>query len=64
MAKKTILVCDRCGFELAGKADVELALDGTEAWQSSVRGRGEEPRGVFPCKNFVRCRGEMQIVER
>lgn len=63
MAKK-ILVCDRCGFELTGRADVEMALEGTDSWQEAQRDRGEEPRGVFPCKNFIRCRGEMQIVER
>ena len=60
MAKK--LVCDRCGLELTDKDDVELALDGTWAWQTAVRRRGLEPRGVYPCKNFIRCRGEMQLV--
>ncbi|MBI2836199.1 MAG: hypothetical protein HYX85_00705 [Chloroflexi bacterium] len=64
MAKKRILICDRCGFELTGKNDVELALDGAESWQTAQRGRGEEPRGVFPCKNFIRCHGEMQLIER
>ncbi len=64
MAKKTILVCDRCGYELTEKGDVDLALAGTETWQSAVKARGATPRGVYPCKNFIRCGGEMQVVKR
>ncbi len=58
------LVCDRCGKELTEKKDVELALEGTEAWQAAVRARGAEPRGVYPCENFMHCGGEMQLVKR
>ena len=57
------LVCDKCGFELTEKEDVNLALDGMEAWQNAQRGRGCEPRGVFPCKYYFRCQGEMQLVK-
>ena len=56
------LVCDRCGFELTYKEDVNLALEGQEAWEMAVRARGDEPRGIFPCKNYMHCHGEMQIV--
>ncbi len=62
MAKK--LVCDRCGIELTEKYDVEMAIEGTETWQAAVRARGAEPRGVYPCKNFARCGGEMKLVNR
>ncbi len=55
------LVCDRCGMELTEKENVELALEGMEAWQTAVRARGAEPRGVFPCKNHIRCGGEMKL---
>ena len=56
------LVCDRCGKELTDKDDIELALEGTKAWQAAVRARGAEPRGVFPCENYVRCGGEMILL--
>lgn len=59
-----ILVCDRCGFELTEKDDVNMALDGSASWQRAVRERGGEPRGVYPCKHYIRCQGEMQIVEK
>jgi len=39
-----------------------MALDGMWAWQSAVRARGLEPRGVYPCKNFIRCGGEMMLI--
>ncbi len=55
------LVCDRCGAELTDKYDIELALEGMEAWQATVRARGGEPRGVLPCENYVRCGGEMKL---
>ncbi|MBN1643673.1 MAG: hypothetical protein JW856_02475 [Dehalococcoidales bacterium] len=58
-----ILVCDRCGFELTEIEDIALALDGTDAWQDAVRARGEEPRGLFPCKYHMRCKGEMILVK-
>ncbi|MBN2238131.1 MAG: hypothetical protein JW712_00005 [Dehalococcoidales bacterium] len=57
------LVCDRCGREISSPADIELVLAGTEAWQNSVRTRGEEPRGLFPCEYYRICKGEMIIVE-
>ena len=57
------LVCDRCGFELDQREDILLALDGTEAWQNACRSRGEEPRGVFPCKHYRLCKGEMILVK-
>ena len=54
-----ILVCDRCGFVIDERDDINKAMDGSDAWQSSVRNRGAEPRGIYPCKNFIRCQGEM-----
>jgi hypothetical protein len=57
------LVCDRCGRELTEPYEIELALDGMEAWRASVRARGEEPRGVFPCESYARCGGEMIAVD-
>jgi len=59
-----ILVCDRCGFELSEKDEVNMALEGSNAWQTAAYERGEEPRGVYPCKHYIRCHGEMQIVEK
>jgi hypothetical protein len=53
------LVCDRCGRVLDNPADIELVMAGMTAWQNSVRARGEEPRGVFPCEHYIRCGGEM-----
>jgi hypothetical protein len=35
-----------------------------DAWENAVRARGEEPRGVFPCKNYVRCHGEMIVMKK
>ena len=57
------LVCDRCGLELSDKDDIELALEGKWAWEAAVRARGIEPRGIIPCKNIVRCGGEIKLVE-
>ncbi len=57
------LVCDRCGMELADKHDIELVLEGMDAWQAAVRARGAEPRGVFLCENYIRCGGEMELVD-
>ncbi len=61
MAKK--LVCDRCGYELTEKDDLDLAFEGQEAWAKSAREHGAEARGVIPCKNYVRCHGEMILTE-
>ncbi|MFC1990242.1 hypothetical protein ACFLVW_06810 [Chloroflexota bacterium] len=57
------LVCDRCGLELTDKSDIELAFEGQEAWEVAVKVRGNEPRGVYPCKSYISCGGEMQVVE-
>lgn len=57
------LVCDRCGREITNPADIELVLAGMEAWQNSVRTRGEEPRGLFPCEYHRICKGEMIITD-
>lgn len=58
-----ILVCDKCGFELTEPEAIMMALDGVESWRNACRDRGEEPRGVFPCKYYINCKGQMQIVE-
>ena len=60
MIKK--LVCDRCGLEITEKEDIEIALEGKEAWTGAVRVRGGKPRGVLPCENYVRCAGEMESI--
>ena len=57
------LVCDKCGFELDQREDIVLALDGTDAWQDACRRRSEEPRGVFPCKYYFQCKGEMILLK-
>jgi len=59
MARK--LVCDRCGLELKEKDDLDLAFEGKEAWEATVRARGDKPRGIIPCKNYIRCGGEMVL---
>ena len=61
MMKK--LVCDRCGRELTGAYDIDLAFAGKEAWAARVRASGSEARGIFPCENYVRCGGEMIVVD-
>jgi hypothetical protein len=60
MPKK--LRCDRCGFRLSDPEDVGLALEGEYAWATAVQARGDEPRGVFPCKHYIRCGGEVIVV--
>ena len=64
MRKKLVLVCDKCGKELTERENVELALEGKEAWEAAIRAKGVEPRGVFPCENFIRCGGEMKLIRR
>ena len=56
-------VCDKCGKELTEKYDIYAALEGSAAWHASVRARGEEPRGIFPCENYRNCGGEMIHIE-
>ncbi len=55
------LVCDRCGLELKNKDDVDIALEGKEAWEKTVKARGGKPRGIIPCEHYIRCGGEMQL---
>jgi len=55
------LVCDRCGLELTDIDDIDLAFEGKAAWEAMCRAHGVEPRGVLPCKNYVRCRGEIVL---
>ncbi len=55
------LICDRCGLELKDKDDVDIALEGEEAWEKAAKARGGKPRGIIPCKNYIRCGGEMQL---
>jgi hypothetical protein len=57
------LVCDKCGFELTEKEDIDLAFEGEAAWQEAQRSRGCEPRGIFPCKYHFQCKGELQFVK-
>jgi len=56
------LVCDRCGIELTEKYDVEMALEGRKAWEAALRAKGVEPRGIIPCENYIRCGGEMELI--
>ncbi|MBA7469563.1 hypothetical protein ES703_104956 [subsurface metagenome] len=56
------LVCDRCGLELTDREDINLALEGKWAWEAACRAHGVEPRGILPCKNYVRCGGEIVLV--
>ena len=55
------LVCDRCGLELTDRDDIELAIEGKWAWEAACRVHGVEPRGILPCKNYVRCGGEIVL---
>ena len=57
------LVCDRCGKEISENSEIEQIVVGADAWMMSVRARGEEPRGIYPCKNYINCGGEMVVVE-
>lgn len=56
------LVCDRCGKELTDKEDLDIALEGKETWAATARARGEQPRGILPCEDYMRCGGEMMLV--
>jgi len=57
------LRCDRCGLEITEKDDLEEAFDGMGAWHMAARARGMKPRGILPCKNYIRCGGEIvQVV--
>lgn len=57
------LVCDRCGRELTEPYDIDLALAGMDAWAAKVSASGGEARGIIPCENYVRCGGEMIVVD-
>lgn len=57
------LVCDRCGKEVSDPEAIDLIIVGMDAWQNSVRARGEEPRGIFPCEYYRNCGGEMVIID-
>ena len=57
MVKK--LRCDRCGFELTDIDEIDIAFEGMTAWHTSARARGIKPRGILPCKNYIRCGGEI-----
>ena len=57
MPKK--LRCDHCGLELKDKDDLDAAFEGMAAWRAAARARGLDPRGVLPCKHYVRCGGEI-----
>ena len=58
------LVCDRCGREVKENEEIEQILSGADAWRTSVRSRGVEPRGIYPCKDYINCGGEMVIVDK
>ena len=60
MKKK--LVCDRCTFEITEREGISLALEGEYAWRMASRARGHKARGVIPCKQYIRCGGEMALV--
>jgi hypothetical protein len=57
------LVCDRCGKEVSDPEAIDLIIVGMDAWQNSVKARGEEPRGIFPCEYYRNCGGEMVIID-
>jgi hypothetical protein len=57
------LICDRCGKELSDPEAIDLVIAGMDAWQNSVKARGEEPRGIFPCEYYRNCGGEMIIID-
>jgi hypothetical protein len=55
-----LLYCDRCGELMESPEDIEMALQGTASWHEFLREQGIEPRGLFACRNWIRCHGEMQ----
>ena len=55
------LVCDRCGLELTDQDDIDLAFEGKAAWEATCREQGIEARGVLPCKDYIRCGGEIVL---
>ena len=57
------LICDRCGLTLMDRGDVFVVFEGKVAWEEAVRARGSQPRGIFPCLNFIRCGGEIKLAE-
>ena len=57
------MICDRCGLEILDKDDQYLALEGQQAWEKAARARGGEARGIMPCKNYIRCGGEIVLVD-
>ena len=57
------MICDRCGLELLDKSDQNLALEGQWAWEKAVKDNGGKPRGLVPCMNYIRCRGEIILVD-
>lgn len=59
MAPPKKLICDRCGATLDEKDKIAMALDGTASWHAFIKEQGNEPRGVFPCAHWIRCKGEM-----
>ncbi len=56
------LVCDRCGLELTEPEDIGAAYDGQYAWEAAAEARGVQPRGIIPCKHYIRCGGEIKEV--
>jgi len=53
------LVCDKCGNEVTDREGIAVMLEGSAAWHASVKSRGMEPRGYFPCRDHRNCAGEM-----
>ena len=62
MVKVKKLAYGRCDLKLTELEDRELALSGRETWEKTCRAHGAEPRGIIPCKNYIRCRGEIRPV--
>ena len=56
------LRCDRCGLELTEIDEIDVAYEGMMAWHASARARVIEPRGIIPCKHYIRCGGEIRVV--
>ena len=54
------LVCDRCGLKLEGWSNIVFALEDQGAWEAACRAGDTITRGVFPCKNYIRCGGEIK----